>query len=64
MSLQQSQKHHVEEMEEMGRKFLIEKSEMGREMEKEKERIRQEARVQAEQGLHARTRAIWADNKR
>lgn len=51
-------------MADLERKFLMDKAQLQKDVEKQKEQIIAEAKADAENGLNAKTRQIWQDNKR
>lgn len=59
--LQERRKTEVADVE---RKFLMDKALLQERLERQREQIILEARAEAENGLHAKTRQIWLDNKR
>jgi hypothetical protein len=62
--MQLSHERREEEVSSLERKLLMEKNQLYKDMDRVREQIALDAKREAENGLHAKTRAIWADNKR
>jgi hypothetical protein len=58
------QERRTTEVADVERKFLMDKALLQEKLERQREQIILEARAEAENGLHAKTRQIWLDNKR